>query len=90
MTSSNLRDPGSENLCGCVSGGGGSIPQLSVLILTKTMERPVRFENQGVGITGGDLRDSGRENLCGCVSVGSGPVPQLSVVIISESMEGPV
>ena len=75
ITGGDLRDSRSENLCGNVSLGNGSVPQLSVGIHSGSMERPVRFENEGVATTGGNLGDSGSENLCGCVSGGGGSVP---------------
>jgi len=40
-----LRDPGGENLGGGVSVGGGPVPQLSVVIVSESMEGSIRFDN---------------------------------------------
>ena len=67
-----------------------AVSELSVVIPSKSMQRPIVFENQGVVYSCGGLSDSGGKDLRGGRAVGGGAVSELSVVVKSKSMQGPI
>ena len=74
-------------MCGCVSVGGGSVAESSVVVDSPAPECVVVFGGARMTRAGADVVPCVASDLCGCVSVGGGSVAESTGIVVAPAPE---